>query len=160
MTDYSVLSDSELDNIIGARLGWNVAKRTVDDTEGLFPLLTFPYGVCQPNYTTTVFGYYETAEEAAEDMHSWWDDGWARDYYAAFRLIENECYNFSHDAPSKTVIIRIVDVDKETDYQFVYSVHATSITRAISECWLQYQDAQVAKGKSMIEDIIERHGKA
>jgi hypothetical protein len=138
--DYAELSDSEIDNIIACRLGWSVAKRTVDDTEGIFPLETYPYGVCQPNYTTTVFGYYETAAEAAEDMHSWWDWSWTNDYYGAFKLIENECYNFSHDAPSKSVIIRIVDADKETDYQFVCSVHANSIPRAISECWLEYQD--------------------
>jgi hypothetical protein len=147
MSDYSELSDSEIDNIIACRLGWSVEKRTIDDTEGSFPLETFPYGVCQPNYTDTVFGYYQTAAAAFDDMASWCDDGWVGNYHGAFKLIEDKCYNFSHDAPSKTVIIRIVDVDKETGYQFVYSVHAKSIPRAIAECWLEYQDS-LAREKS------------
>lgn len=129
-TDYSKLSDAELNREIVKRLGWTVVSNKQSGLMFYYPL--------PPNQAAPArFGYRDekSAWESIEFRP-------AQDANAAFNLIENECYNFSHDAPSKTCIVRIARMDEETDYQFIHSVHAKSIPRAICECWLEYQDAK------------------
>lgn len=121
MTDYSTLKDWQLTFKIAERLGLhpNVRYNRFDEIEVRYHPLLYDHVYDVP----TTLRY-------------------ATDAGKALTLLEDACYNFSYDAPSKTCIVRIVDTDNDTDYQSVYSVHAKSIARAICECWLEWMDAK------------------